>query len=420
MANFAILRVAKLGNKGKVGAAGGHSYREREVPNADPKRTPLNVVLTGARSTAELHKAVKARIDLATHKTTDAVQCIEYVITGSPEAEVFKSPEETMAYFHDSLAFFRKMHGTDNVVSAVVHWDEETPHMHLYAVPIDVRGGKVRNYSVGDGRDPDGTPRRKTIQKTVGQQTWLSAAAFVGGAKKLTQLQTDFAEAIGPKYKLERGIEGSRETHQTVKSWYGKLPKPQADLQKLARPELEKFGRDAWLAAVRQKEMLKEQQEKAEMAKAEAEKKLDALRKQADTAVGELRKQIAQATEVIKGHEGEISGLASQIRDQASEFTAWITDVLERVWDALSSPEGVSAARAELEAATAALEASALPEPPELRIEVRELVDGTWRASVVDRDEREHWSAAEYEDAESAHYAAGAWIQQQTGQVMGM
>jgi hypothetical protein len=127
----------------------------------------------------------------------DAVLCIEYLVTASPEAMQSKSREEQDAYLADSLEWLRERHGADNVVYAGIHRDETTPHLYAYVVPLDPDTGR------------------------------LNAKRWLGGTKALNQMQSEFAGRVGQRHGLERGIEGSRARHQTVKEFYGALDKPQ-------------------------------------------------------------------------------------------------------------------------------------------------------------------------------------------------
>ncbi|WP_344341131.1 MobV family relaxase, partial [Streptomyces rhizosphaericus] len=187
---FAILRTQKLKHLGSVRRSLKHSFREQETPNADPSRAPENTHL-GAESTAEAMAAIEARLPEKRRK--DAVLAIEYLATASPEAMQGKSREEQDAYFADALEWLKERHGAENVVYAGIHRDETTPHLYAYAVPLDPDSGR------------------------------LNAKRWLGGAKALNHMQTDFAERVGERHGLERGIEGSRAKHQTVQRYYASL-----------------------------------------------------------------------------------------------------------------------------------------------------------------------------------------------------
>lgn len=191
---FAILRCAKIKNLGNMGASLQHTFRERETPNADPARIRDNTVLVGAEDSRGGLDAWRAR---APEKIrANAVHGLEYFIGGSPGALNAMSREDQDAYFRRALDWLEERHGRENVLSAVIHRDEATPHMTVMTIPLDDRGR-------------------------------LNARALVGDRGKLSAMQTDFAERVGKPHGLERGVQGSRATHERVKSAYAHLNDPE-------------------------------------------------------------------------------------------------------------------------------------------------------------------------------------------------
>lgn len=190
MSRFVILRTDKLKHLASVRRSLKHSFREQPTPNADAARLAENTHI-GAASVEDAMRQVAARLPEKRRK--DAVLAIEYLVTGSPEAMHGKSRAEQDAYFDDALAWLRERHGADNVVYAGIHRDERTPHMYAYVVPLDPDTGR------------------------------LNCRRYLGGAKALNQLQTDFAVQVGKQHGLERGIEGSKAKHQRVQQWYRQI-----------------------------------------------------------------------------------------------------------------------------------------------------------------------------------------------------
>lgn len=191
---FAILRCAKIKNLGNMGASLQHTFRERETPNADPARIRDNTVLVGAEDSRGVLDAWRAR---APEKIrANAVHGLEYFIGGSPGALNAMSRADQDAYFRRALEWLEERHGKENVLSAVIHRDEATPHMTVMTIPLDDRGR-------------------------------LNARALVGDRGKLSAMQTDFAERVGQPHGLERGVQGSRATHERVKSAYAHLNDPE-------------------------------------------------------------------------------------------------------------------------------------------------------------------------------------------------
>ena len=124
--------------------------------------------------------------------------------------------------------------GTDkNIISAVVHADETTPHLQLYYLPITEKW-QEKVYAKGeDGkvlRSERGTPIQakdengKTLYNQVENENSpkLARSEFWrvrGGQNSYSQMQDRFHEQIGKQYGLERGEVGSDKQHRTKNQW---------------------------------------------------------------------------------------------------------------------------------------------------------------------------------------------------------
>jgi hypothetical protein len=200
-AHFAILRTAKLKSLGNVGGSLSHTYRTRETTNADPDRADTNE--HSHSSPAEVMQALRDRLPDKYRK--DAVIGLEYFVGASPQWFDSKTREQQDSYFHESIEWLQKRHGKENVVGWSIHRDETSPHLVAYVVPISDRGT-------------------------------LNAKQWTGGAAALSKMQTDFAKNVGARNDLERGIEGSKAHHQTIKSFYGQIN--QAGQQIILSPDM--------------------------------------------------------------------------------------------------------------------------------------------------------------------------------------
>lgn len=201
---FAILRCAKLKKPANLAASLQHTFRERETPNADLKRRHDNTILLGPDTSEAVLDAWR---DRAPEKIrTNAVHGLEYFIGASPEAMHAMSRAEQDAYFRDALDWLKERHGAENILSAVVHRDESTPHMTVMTIPLDEHGK-------------------------------LNARALVGNRHKLSAMQTDFAKEVGLEHGLERGLERSQATHERVQRVYAHIMAPEAAV---ALPERQK------------------------------------------------------------------------------------------------------------------------------------------------------------------------------------
>ncbi|MFV0927062.1 MobV family relaxase [Pseudomonas palmensis] len=190
--NYAILRTKKLKSFGAAARSARHTFREQPTPNANPAESGRNRT-DGAIGAVRLLEALRGR--LPDKRRSNAVLCIEYLVTASPE--VFKRHGGRLddlgnGYFRDALAWLKKRHGADNVLSATVHLDESTPHLVAYAVP-----------RTEDGR--------------------LSCRDFLGGPAKMRAMQDSFHTACGLERGLERGVMGSKAKHEAVSAFYSTM-----------------------------------------------------------------------------------------------------------------------------------------------------------------------------------------------------
>lgn len=131
-------------NKAKGSAdtgASDHIERKTIPKNADPTRTCLNRELVdfpdGVTNRTE---AINHRIRTAGIKrkiTPDQVRAIRIVLSGTHE-DMMKVQDEGRLneWCADNLQWLHRTFGRENTVSAVLHMDEHTPHIHATVVPI--------------------------------------------------------------------------------------------------------------------------------------------------------------------------------------------------------------------------------------------------------------------------------------------
>ena len=185
-AQYAILRFAKY--KGpEIGHIESHNERTKEKyasnPDIDTARSHLNfhLVTPERKYRAEAEKQIA---EAGCRTRSDSVRVVEALVTASPEFFKGKKKAEVKAYFTEALDFIQKYQSKETIISAVVHMDEKTPHMHLCFVPLT-------------------------------EDKRLSAKEIVGNKKKLTWWQDEFWKHMVKKYPdLERG-ESASETGRT-------------------------------------------------------------------------------------------------------------------------------------------------------------------------------------------------------------
>ena len=294
---YAILRTQKLKSKQAVRRSLKHSFREQDTPNADPNRTPENTHM-GAKDTLEAIQKIEARLPEKIRK--NGVLAIEYLVTASPEDMHAKSRKEQDAYFSDAKKWLEEKHGVENVIYAGIHRGETTPHMYAYVVPIDSKGK-------------------------------LNCRAFLGGGKALSEMQTDFADRVGKKHKLERGIEGSRAKHTKVREFYGAIehaPHKHAhfDPDQVQPKMLEKgiFINDYESpegTAERLSEMVKKHYEPA-IKEASVSRLERSKRKQAEETSKRKDIELKKAQERLQGFDNAFKGLSTAQMQELAEQAA--------------------------------------------------------------------------------------------------
>ena len=185
-AQYAIMRFAKY--KGpEIGNIEAHNERTKEKyasnPDVDTSRSKYNfhLVKPPGKYRAESERQIAAA-GCRTRK--DSIRMIETLFTASPEFFKGKKRAEIRVFFEEALHFLEQHQSKETIISAVVHMDEKTPHMHLCFVPLT-------------------------------EDKRLSAKEIVGNKKKLTWWQDEFWKHMVGKYPdLERG-ESASETGRT-------------------------------------------------------------------------------------------------------------------------------------------------------------------------------------------------------------
>lgn len=180
-AQYGILRFAKY--KGpEISNIEAHNERKKEKyasnPDIDNSRGNLNYHLIEpvGKYRAESNRLIE---EYGCRTRKDSVRVVEVLIAATPEFFKGKKKSEIRAYFQTALEFIKKYQDSETILSAVVHMDEKTPHMHLSFVPI-----------TQDGR--------------------LCAKEILGNKKKLTWWQDEFWKHMVKKFPdLERGESAS-------------------------------------------------------------------------------------------------------------------------------------------------------------------------------------------------------------------
>lgn len=159
-------------------------------PQIDKTRTGGNYhIVKRQRSYTQFINDKIEALDLPTKVRKDAVLMCSFVVGSDRKFFGELSPSEQQQFFAECTRFFAEHYGEGNIISAVVHMDETTPHLHLNLIPI--AGGRL-------------------------------CAKKLFDRKALTALQTDLYREVGAKWNLQRGKEGSQAKHLSTAEFKAK------------------------------------------------------------------------------------------------------------------------------------------------------------------------------------------------------
>ena len=201
---YAILRFAK--HKGGASKAlSAHHERTKEIyasnPDIDKNRTMQNYHIVTPRWS--YGQEIRHRISMAGCQVRrDSVKFVDTLVTVSPgfaKAHESEMPE----YFNRAFDFLKERVGEENIISAVVHMDEKTPHMHLCFVPL-------------------------TKDKR------LSAKEILGNKKNMIRWQDDFYACMAERWpELEGTPAVETKRKHLMPQWYKKVTAMDAKLEEL-------------------------------------------------------------------------------------------------------------------------------------------------------------------------------------------
>lgn len=220
------MRVEK--GKGSGGGLGGHIERDEKMEHtfqhADKILSDQNknfAVLDGKREMI-VPEAIAFRIKQGYTKTKknsdelkpirkDAIKYMKHVFSGSHErmVEIADDPKLLDQWIKANVEYLKQEFGSaKNIIRLILHLDEKTPHLHVITVPL-----------TDDGR--------------------LSAKEMMGKASDMRRRQTVYAEFMKP-FGLERGVEGSRATHENQQQYNSRMERAHSRASKSV-PETSKL-----------------------------------------------------------------------------------------------------------------------------------------------------------------------------------
>jgi len=221
---YAVLHLEKA--KGTDSKMSAHIERTVHPKNADRTRTHLNRELVqfpeGVRNRTQ---AIAHRIETAGIRrkvSANQVKAIRILLTGSnKDMKQMEAEGRIEDWCNDSLKWIRETYGEQNLVSAVLHMDEKTPHIHATVIPIVTGERRKAGQEEQNGK--------KKYRKKNPQDVRL-CADDVMARHRLKHYQDTYAQAMN-KYGLQRGVDGSLARHISTMQYYKQLVEQQDSLQ---------------------------------------------------------------------------------------------------------------------------------------------------------------------------------------------
>ena len=176
---------------------------------------------------------------------------MDTLVTASPEFFKGKSTQETAAYFKWATEFLADRVGRENIISAVVHMDEKTPHLHLTFVPLtkdnrlcakEVIGNRASLTKWQDDfhaymaeKNPDlerGESARTTGRKHIPTRLFKQAVSLTKQGKIIVQTLDSITVFNAGKQK-EEALQLLRKWFPQMENFLGQLKKYQVTIDDL-------------------------------------------------------------------------------------------------------------------------------------------------------------------------------------------
>lgn len=280
---FCIMRTEKrkrtdLGGIQRENTRTATEYNNKVAPGMDA----LNVNLIQSN---DWMQDIQAEIDRAGAKTrANSVLALDTLYTASSEFFQGKTNGENDTFFRDCLKFHERHFG--HIISAVIHYDETTPHLHVISVPL-----------TQDGR--------------------LSARDVIGNKAKMSKAQDEFFEQVGKGYGLERGI------HMDGQEKKKHISAQEHELREI-RQEIAR-GQEELEAIEHSKETARTRAQTARQTATELQKEVEQLQEERNRQHNSLKMLSASKTDRQK----ELRGINNAIRQKQHEFEAIKADLEE-------------------------------------------------------------------------------------------
>ncbi len=318
---YAVLHMEKT--SGTDAAMSAHIERTIKPKNADESRTHLNRELIRFPNGVENRtQAIQHRLDTAglTRKIgNNQVKAIRVLLTGTHEdMECITNEGRLDGWCSDNLKYLADTFGRENIVSAVLHMDEQTPHIHATLVPI-VKGERKRKKKEEQVK--------KRYRKKPTDTARLCADDIMTRAK-LKSYQDTYAQAMSG-YGLQRGIDGSEAKHISTRKYYRDLMQQTEQLQTdIAQLQDRKETAQEELRQVKKEVQTEKLKEAATTAATNIAESVGSLF--GSNKVKTLERENSVLHQTVDTHEETIETLQTKIQTMQTEHSRQMLDMQQK------------------------------------------------------------------------------------------
>ena len=331
-------------HKGSTGGLQRHNEREpgqrHSNKNIKPDRTKDNIFLK-PKDDRTYGERVEDRLEAGYRGTKavlkDAVKMVEATVQLG--GDITKESEETqIEALKEAYEELKEMYGEENIISAVIHVDETTPHLHCDFVPLTKRGNLSAKDVIGD---------KKKMRRT--QEKFLEAMQERVPRAKFARLEPEKAQFNGLDQKLYEKMTAS------IKEREDKLCDREDYIED---QEIKLENKEEQLNQL--KETLEAKENEIRARERQVEKDEDGIVFDRD-ALMDKEQRLAERAQELREQEEAIAETASKLADKTRELNLRAEDLDGRE-EALKRSESLSEARRAQELENARKEAEQIKE----------------------------------------------------------
>lgn len=331
-------------HKGSTGGLQRHNEREpgqrHSNKNIKPDRTKDNIFLK-PKDDRTYGERVEDRLEAGYRGTKavrkDAVKMVEATVQLG--GDITKESEETqIEALKEAYEELKEMYGEENIISAVIHVDETTPHLHCDFVPLTKRGNLSAKDVIGD---------KKKMRRT--QEKFLEAMQERVPRAKFARLEPEKAQFNGLDQKLYEKMTAS------IKEREDKLCDREDYIED---QEIKLENKEEQLNQL--KETLEAKENEIRARERQVEKDEDGIVFDRDVVEAKEAK-LAERAQELRGREEAIAETVNKLADKTRELNLREEDLDGRD-EALRRSESLSEARRAQELENARREAEQIKE----------------------------------------------------------